>query len=199
LKIIKSYLRYLIIAIIALFIARALLIIHEGLSDKIEKADVALIFGSKLENNREISKQLKAGLNGGIKIYRLGLVKKLLVSGDKEKEGLNEAEAMKKYLISQDIPPGDIISDDLGYSTYESAINCRAIMEFYNYKSVLIISQYFHISRAKLALKKAGAEKIYSTHVPYYEFKDIFLLFKEVFAYYYYSMRTFYFIKYIAH
>jgi vancomycin permeability regulator SanA len=191
LKIIRSYLRYLLIALIALFIARAIIIIYEGLSDEIEQADVALIPGNKIENDGQPSQRLKAGLDGGIKIYRQGLVKKLIVSGGTGEEGFNEADVMKEYLISRKIPANDIIADYLGYTTYESAINCRRIMKAYNYKSVLIISQYFHISRARMALRRAGVATIYSAHVPYYELRDIFSLLREIFAYYYYSVRSF--------
>jgi vancomycin permeability regulator SanA len=191
LKILKPYLRYLLIAFIALFIARAMIIFYDGLSDEIERADVALIPESKVENDGKPSQRLKARLEGGIKIYRQGLVKKLIVSGGKGQEGFDEADVMKEYLISQKIPAEDIITDRQGYTTYESAINCRAIMEANNYKSVLIISQYFHISRMRLALRKAGVEKIYSVHVPYYELRDIFSLLREVFAYYYYSVCSF--------
>jgi vancomycin permeability regulator SanA len=191
LKILKPYLRYLLIALVALFIARAIMIIYDGLSDEIEKADVALILGSKVENDGQPSRRLKARLDGGMKIYRQGLVKKLIVSGSKGQEGFEEADVMKEYLISQKIPADDIITDRKGYTTYESAINCRTIMEAHNYKSVLIISQYYHISRARLSLKKAGVINIHSVHVPYYELRDVFSLLREIFAYYYYSVRSF--------
>ena len=190
-KFIKSYLRYFSIALLALFIARALIISYDGLSDEMEQADVALIPGSKVENDGQPSQRLKARLEWGIKIYRQGLVRKLIVSGGKGEEGFEEADVMKEYLVNQKIPTEDIITDNRGYTTYEFAINCSEIMKTNNYKSVLIISQYFHICRTKLALKKSGIENIYSVHVHYYEWRDIFSLLREVFAYYYYWARSF--------
>jgi vancomycin permeability regulator SanA len=190
-RFIKPYLKYLLIGLVALIIARAIIIIYDGLSDETEQADVALIPGTKVENDGQPSERLKARLDGGIKIYKQGLVRKLIVSGGKGEEGFEEADVMKEYLLSREIPAEDIIADRMGYTTYESAINCRIIMKENNYKSVLVISQYFHISRTKLALRRAGIETIYSVHVPYYELRDIFSLFREVFAYYYYSFRSF--------
>ncbi|HXA02077.1 MAG TPA: hypothetical protein VNW99_08820, partial [Cytophagaceae bacterium] len=61
-KILKPYLRYLLIAFIALFIARAMIIFYDGLSDEIERADVALIPESKVENDGKPSQRLKARL-----------------------------------------------------------------------------------------------------------------------------------------
>jgi vancomycin permeability regulator SanA len=175
----------------ALFIARAIIIIYDGLSDEIGKADVGIIPGSKVERNGQVSERLKARLNGGIKVYHLGLVKKLIVSGGKGPEGFDEAEVMKTYLLAENIPSGDIITDHQGYTTYETAINSMAIMKSRNYKSAMVITQYFHISRTSLALKKAGASTIYSVHIPYFEARDFFSIPREVFAYYYYAFRAY--------
>jgi vancomycin permeability regulator SanA len=191
LKILKSYLRYLAIALIALFVARSLIILYDGLFDDIGRADVAVIFGSKVDENGQASERLKARLNGGIRIYRLGLIKKIIVSGGKGKEGFEEADVMKAYLLNANIPAYDIISDQQGYTTYETAINSAAIMRAHNYRSALIVTQYFHISRSKLALKKAGVPLVYSVHVPFFELRDIFSIPREVFAFYYYSFRSY--------
>jgi vancomycin permeability regulator SanA len=191
LKILKSYLRYLAIGLMALFIARAIIIIYEGLSDEIGQAEVGIIPGGKIESNGLVSERLKARLDGGIKIYRLGFVRKLIVSGGREPEGFDEAEVMKTYLTKENIPPDDILADHGGYTTYETAINSTEIMKVHNYKSALIITQFFHVSRARLAFKKAGAPTIYSVHIPDFEYRDFFSILKEVLAYYYYAFRSY--------
>ncbi|MFL5729603.1 MAG: YdcF family protein, partial [Cytophagaceae bacterium] len=174
-----------------LFAARGIIILYDGFSDEIGRADVAVIPGNKVEENGSPSDRLKARLNGGVKAYRTGFVKKLVVSGAVGREGYDEAEIMKKYLVGEDIPPQDIIMDHQGYTTYETAINCQAILKKNNYHSAMVISQYFHISRTRLALKKSGVEEVYSMHVPYFEFRDVFSLIREIPAYYYYAFRSY--------
>jgi len=63
-------------------------------------------------------------------------------------------------------------------------LQCR--LDSKELKSVMIISQFYHISRTKLAFKNAGFKEVYSAHGRYFELRDLYSLVREVPAYYKY-------------
>ena len=61
-------------------------------------------------------------------------------------------------------------------------------MEDMNLSSVTIISQFYHITRTKLAFRKVGFENVYTAHAKYFEVRDIYSLAREFVAYYKYLL-----------
>ena len=87
---------------------------------------------------------LKDRLDMAIYLYENNLVEYILISGD-HNEKYSEVEVMKKYLIENNIKEDSILTDYIGYSTHESLINYK---NNYKDKSVLIITQKYHLYRA---------------------------------------------------
>ena len=103
-------------------------------------------------------------------------------------EGFDEADVMRDYLVSLQVPEKDIILDRDGYDTHKTAVNTRAIMQANNFQNVTIISQYFHITRTRLAFQKAGIENVYAAHADYFELRDAYSLVREFTGFYTYLM-----------
>ena len=53
-------------------------------------------------------------------------------------------------------------------------------------EKVIVITQFYHISRAKLALKKVGIKNVGGASPDYFESRDFYSLFREFFGYYKY-------------
>jgi vancomycin permeability regulator SanA len=64
-------------------------------------------------------------------------------------------------------------------------------MQERNMQSALIISQYFHISRTRLALKNQGISQIYSAHAHFFEARDVYSITREVFGFSAYVLHNF--------
>lgn len=109
-----------------------------------KKYDIALVLGCSVINNETPSKMLKDRLDMAIYLYENNLVEYILISGD-HNEKYSEVEVMKKYLIENNIKEDSILTDYIGYSTHESLINYK---NNYKDKSVLIITQKYHLYRA---------------------------------------------------
>ncbi|HRX16478.1 MAG TPA: YdcF family protein [Spirochaetota bacterium] len=169
----------------AWFSVHVTLTIYDGLSDNIQKCDVAIVLGNKVELDGTPSKRLKARLDRSVQLYHNRLFQYIIVSGGIGKEGFDEAEAMKEYLINKHVPSEFIILDNAGVNSYATALNSKRIMRQQGLKSAMIITQYFHITRTRLAFKKVGL-KTYSAHAEYFELRDFFSIFREFFAYYKY-------------
>ena len=70
------------------------------------------------------------------------------------------------------MPAKHVIVDSSGYTTYDSAKNTAALVEGKGFKKVLVVTQYFHIPRSRLALKRFGVEEVYTAHAYHFEWRD---------------------------
>jgi uncharacterized SAM-binding protein YcdF (DUF218 family) len=56
-----------------------------------------------------------------------------------------------------------------------------------NIESVMVITQYFHITRTKLAFNKLGFKNVYAAHAEIFEYRDLYSIIREFPAYYKYT------------
>jgi vancomycin permeability regulator SanA len=188
-KILKSKWRRLAAVLLVFplwFLIHTVLIVADGLTDEIAKTDAAVVLGNTVEPNGKPSARLKARLEKAFELYEKKLVGKIIVSGGFGAEGFEEADAMRDYLIAKNVPENDIILDRDGYNTHQTAVNARRIMQANDFQSVTIVSQYFHITRTRLAFQKAGIENIAAAHAEYFEARDVYSLLREFTGYYTY-------------
>ena len=178
---------YSLAAFFIWFVAHSVVITIDGLRDELEKVDVAIVLGNKVEVSGAPSPALKSRLDRTLELYNEGYIQNIIVSGGVGKEGHDEAYVMKGYLVDRGIPEGLVILDSEGYNTALTAENSKVIMEEKNYKTVMVISQFFHITRSKLAFKKVGIET-YGAHAKDFFFRDLYSVFREFFAYYKYLL-----------
>ncbi len=162
------------------------IVLTDGLTDENTKANVAVIYGNTVHEDGTLSERLKARLDRGIQLYRDSLTDVLFVSGGLGKEGFYEGTKMKEYLIEQGIPAEKIVVDNQGNNTQQTTLNF--IKKFGTQKNVVVVSQYHHISRAKLAFRNNGVQNVSGAHCDYFEMRDIYSCFREFFGYYSYLL-----------
>lgn len=173
------------------FLSAAVLIAADGLTDDIHIADVAIVLGNTVERDGRPSARLQARLNKAVELYREGMFSYIIVSGGIGVEGFDEADIMKRYLVDHEVPDSCIIADSNGTTTYQTAQNAAQIMKEKQWHSALIITQYFHISRTKLAVESFGISPAYTAHANYFELRDVYSLVREVIGYVKYLVRSY--------
>lgn len=166
------------------FIGHVIYTINDGLTDSGNSADIGVVLGNKVNTDGTLSKRLEKRVECGLELYQKGRVKMLFVSGGLGSEGFKEGDKMKEYLISKGVPPSKIIVDNEGNNTIASVENTLKLKESLNYKNVMVISQYYHVTRAKMLFKKRGFSNVYSASPRYFEIRDIHALIREFVAYY---------------
>lgn len=171
------------------FIAHTVFITLSGLQDNLRPADVVVVLGNEVNSDGQPSDRLKARLDKAVEIFDNGLTGHLIVSGGIGKEGFDEAEVMARYLNDKNIPKESIIVDSEGMTTEATARNAADIMRQNNWHSAIIVSQYFHIARTKLAIEQNGVKEVYWAAANYFEIRDIYSISREFFAYYAYLFR----------
>jgi vancomycin permeability regulator SanA len=163
-----------------MYLLCAVIIAVAGLHDDIGHADVALVLGSKVEADGGPSPRLRARLDKAVELYRAGCFPEIIASGGIGKEGYDEAVVMKAYLVAHGIPTERVIVDNSGATTFASARKTRQILRDEKLSSVLVISQYFHIPRARLALGRFGIATVYTAHANLFEWRDVYSSLREV-------------------
>ncbi len=145
-----------IVVLNAVVIGAAAPFIH-GIDDTadIEPADCVLVPGALVYSNDRLSFVLQDRVDYAIQLYEAGKAKRLLFSGDHGQTDYDEVNAMKDYAVSQGVPEKDIFLDHAGFSTYESLYRARDVFEV---KSVIIVTQQFHLSRAVYVARELGLD-----------------------------------------
>jgi len=189
--IIRKYLTRVLLAGLALFALSATAIVWDGLADEIGNADVAIVLGNTVEPNGQPSARLQARLDKTVELYQQGWFANIIVSGGIDGKGHNEAEVMKRYLAAQGIPENNIYADSAGNNTYLTAKNAARFMQERGLSSAIIITQYFHVPRAKLALERFGVSQVYSAHANFFEARDVYSTAREVIAFCTYLVRSY--------
>lgn len=171
-----------VVAFAAILLASAVLIAR-GMDDEIHKADVAVVLGNTVNPDGTPSRRLAARLDTALNLYHRGMFKIIIVSGGVGREGHDEAVVMNDYLKTRGVSQDQIIIDSHGLTTAATAKNVAAIAKNHRWSSVLVISQYFHIPRCRLALARVGIEPVYTAHARFFELRDIYSIFREVIGY----------------
>lgn len=168
------------------FLIHVAYIVGDGLIDEIAPVDAAVVLGNTVERNGQPSERLKARLDKAFELYEKKLAGKIIVSGGFGAEGFEEADVMRDYLVAKNVPATDIILDRDGYNTYKTAVSTKRIMDANNFRSVMIVSQYYHITRTRLAFRQVGIENIYAASADYFEFRDFYSILREFTGFYTY-------------
>lgn len=154
-----------------------------GLQNSYEKADLIVVFGNEVKLDGSLSDRLKARLDKAVELFEEKYSDKILVSGGIGKEGFDEAEKMKEYLEKRKIPGIDILQDNQGVNTFATAQNAALLMRKNSLTSVILVSQFFHMARARVAFEKVGVKEIHLAHADFFELRDFYSLLREIFAY----------------
>lgn len=117
--------------------------------------DCILVLGCGLKDDGTPSHMLEDRILCGVEAYKLGLSKKLLMSGDHGHYNYDEVSAMKTYALQTDVSSEDIFLDHAGFSTYESIYRARDI---FGAKKILIVTQEYHLYRALYIASKLGVQ-----------------------------------------
>lgn len=186
-----SLLRRIVTTLFVAYVTANGALVAVGLSDHVARADLALVLGSKVAPDGTLSRRLQARLDEALRLHRQGLFGMIVVSGAVGQEGRDEAAAMKGYLVAQGVPADSVIADSAGVNTYASARNVKAILAERGLRSVLVISQYFHVPRSRLALARFGIAPLYWSHARHFEWRDLYSIPRELVGLVRYAMRSY--------
>lgn len=143
------------------------------------QADCVLVLGCGVKPDGTPSHMLVERVKAGSSVYEKTKAGYLLLSGDKSGESYNEPAVMKSLALENGIEEKDIVTDNIGYSTYESIYNAKTV---YHVQKLIIITQPYHLPRALYIARSLGMEAYgYEAYLPLYP-KQIIWSAREVAA-----------------
>ncbi len=185
----KKWVKRTVVFFLSWLMLHVIYISIDGFNDYEGKADVAVILGNRVFADGSLSSWLQGRVDKALELYRQGRVKKIFASGgisNTEDGGQPEGDAMKNYLLKKGVSANDIISDNAGQNTYLTAKNFIKWNEQYHYQSVIVVSQFYHITRIKYIFRKLGYKNVFNASSGRYSWQDIEGTLRELPAFYKY-------------
>jgi len=171
----------LIAAAIFVFIGLAVWIVFDGSKDQGANADVALVV---VDADPAQDKSASAVLDRAIDLYHANNVSALIVSeASPDRPGGVQPGAVA-YLENHGIPEAGIIENS--YPTQDTGHDVVEIMKAHEFHSVIIVSDYYRISRLKLEILHAGMSQIGKAPVGKFQKEDAIKIALEDIAIYEY-------------
>lgn len=124
--------------------------------DEAQSADVIVVLGAA-EYRGKPSPVLRARLDHALQLYRRKLAPRILTTGGAGGDPLwTESEVGRSYLSKHGVPVEAIIIEPEGESTVESTTAASEIMRRMNLRSCIVVSDGYHIFRAKKMMQNQG-------------------------------------------
>lgn len=107
---------------------------------------VGLVLGtSRFTAQGEKNEFFEERMNAAAKLFELGIIDHILVSGDNRSIYYNEPRDMLNALLERGIAQSEVTLDYAGLRTLDSVVRCAQI---FGQSSFIIITQEFHLHRA---------------------------------------------------
>ncbi|MCB1001529.1 MAG: YdcF family protein [Acidimicrobiales bacterium] len=133
-----------------------------GRSDEAQPVDAIVVMGAAQYDGRP-SLQLQARLDHVVELWWRGLSDTVVVTGGNQPgDRFTEADVSAEYLIERGVPASAILRETVGRSTYESLEEVARVLEPLGKRSVLIVSDPFHLLRSRLSAEELGLDAVVS-------------------------------------
>jgi len=124
--------------------------------DEARPADVILVLGAAEYRGRP-SPVFKARLDHALDLYRRGLAPRILTTGGAGGDPqFTEGGVGRSYLVSKNIPSESILVEPEAATTVQSTAAAAEIMRRMGLTSCIVVSDGYHIFRAKRMLAEQG-------------------------------------------
>lgn len=142
----------LVVIVVWIVITGALcaLVVIDSATDNPQPADVILVLGSGLNPNNTPGRALTRRSLRGAQLYAEGYAPVVICTGGyTERRARSEADACGELLRANGVPAEAILLEEGSRSTEENALNTQAILEANGWSRVLLVSDGYHLLRAR--------------------------------------------------
>ena len=131
-----------------------------GTTDYRVKVDAAVVFGAQVYPDGRPSPTLQDRLDTAIQFYMEGYTPVLVMSGGIDVDGTNEAEVMRDYAIERGVDPRNILIDEYGENTQQTARNTVRSLQEAGFTKVATVSNFYHLARIKMLYLAEGMDVV---------------------------------------
>ncbi len=146
---------------------------------EVKKADAIIVLGAAIGSPAAYNRALEA-----VRLVEAEKTNTVVVSGGKiVSKDQSEATYMQKVIKAKSTKEPTVILEDQSHNTYENIKNSK--IKIPEAKSVIIVSDEFHLARGVMLAKRAGFEDVYWSSPPPLYYSKIELrryYFREIIA-----------------
>lgn len=155
-RIITNLIKYFLYVAVAFIVLDAGLIIRFArYRPTIPKTDAIIVLGAAI-NTPALYNRTRTGLD----LYEQGKADTIVLSGGRiSDKDISEAGYMQRVIRQNSDPVPRLIIEDQSHSTYENLKNSRGKLP--GPRSVIIVSDAFHLARSVLLARRLGFKKVY--------------------------------------
>jgi uncharacterized SAM-binding protein YcdF (DUF218 family) len=136
----------------------ALAVLLTGRRDEARPADAIVVLGAAQYEGRP-SPVLRARLDHALELYRRGLAPVVIVTGGiGVGDTTSEAKVGRNYLAKHGVPDSAIFMEARGLTTSQSLHSVRTMVDALPGRSVLLVSDPFHMLRLSILASRLGME-----------------------------------------
>ena len=120
--------------------------------------EVGLVLGcSPFVRSGGPSPQFHGRMQAAAELYKLGKIKRLIVSGANPDSRYNEPKKMREALLERGVPSEAMVLDYAGNSTFDSVTRAQVV---YGLDRMTVITQKYHAYRALFLARKTGIHAV---------------------------------------
>ena len=140
------------------FLVSLLQVWNTGRSADRQPVDAIVVLGAAQYDGRP-SPQFQARLDHVLELWNLNLASYIVVTGGKQQgDRFTEAATARKFFVLKGVSSDLIVEENSGTTTYASLLAVSQIASQKKITRVLIVSDPFHLLRAKLIAKEVGLD-----------------------------------------
>ena len=140
------------------FLVSLLQVWNTGRSADRQPVDAIVVLGAAQYDGRP-SPQFQARLDHVLELWNLNLASYIVVTGGKQQgDRFTEAATARKFFVLKGVSSDLIFEENSGTTTYASLLAVSQIASQKKITRVLIVSDPFHLLRAKLIAKEVGLD-----------------------------------------
>lgn len=140
------------------FFVSLLQVWNTGRSADRQPVGAIVVLGAAQYDGRP-SPQLQARLDHALELWNLNLASYIVVTGGKQEgDRFTEAATSRKFFGSSGVASDLIFEENSGTTTYASLLAVSKVVSELKIARVLIVSDPFHLLRAKLIAKEVGLD-----------------------------------------
>lgn len=124
---------------------------------QLKPAEAAVVLGAAQYNGTP-SPIFKARLDHAKKLYDLKMVDRIIVTGGRGRQAdiTSEGRAGRNYLVDSGVDASNIIFEEESHNTQENIHELKQILKAEKIRSVIFVSDRFHMFRIAKMAEKAG-------------------------------------------
>lgn len=148
----------------------------QGFSAVPGRSEMAVIFGTAVTAEGKPRPALQERLEEGLRLWRAGLVRTVIVSGAIESGNhQDEARIMADWLRTRGVPASAIIVDSHGNNTWLTALHVAQMRP----DGAIVVTQWFHVLRAEWALRRMGVTPVSGAAPSRFRPVELWYLFRD--------------------